>query len=68
MAGGLVTGILAAVAVSYIARAFVDGVPALEMVTLAAVCVTLTTVTALASIVPLRRALRVHPNIALRAE
>jgi putative ABC transport system permease protein len=67
-AGGLAAGTLAAVAVSSIARAFVDGVPALEMVTLAAVGVTLTTVTALASIVPLRRALRVHPNIALRAE
>jgi ABC-type antimicrobial peptide transport system permease subunit len=67
-AGGLATGTLAAVGVSSIARAFVDGVPALEMVTLAAVGVTLTTVTALASIVPLRRALRVHPNIALRAE
>ena len=65
---GVLIGAAVALAVSYVARSFISGVPSLDVVTLAGVSVALATVIALAAILPLRRALRVHPNIALRAE
>ena len=65
---GLVAGIAVAFLARFVARWFVEGVPSLDVVTLAAVAGALTTVTAVAAVLPLRRALRVHPNIALRAE
>jgi putative ABC transport system permease protein len=65
---GVLVGSGAAAAASVIARAFVHGVPALDIPTLAAAAGALAAVIAIAAIVPLRRALRVHPNIALREE
>jgi hypothetical protein len=66
--GGLLIGSVAAFAITRVARYFVHGVPALDVVTLAAVSGALAAVIAVAAILPLRRALRVNPNIALRAE
>ena len=65
---GLLGGLTAAVAVTSIARMFLYGVPPLNLPTLAAVVAALAVVVGLAAIVPLGRALRVHPNIALRDE
>ena len=65
---GVLIGAAVALAVSYVARSFIHGMPSLDVVTLAGVAVALAIVIAVAAILPLRRALRVHPNIALRAE
>jgi ABC-type lipoprotein release transport system permease subunit len=46
----------------------VDGLPALDPLTLAAASGALAIVVPVAGILPLRRALRVNPNVALRAE
>ena len=65
---GLVTGATAAFAITHVARYFIHGVPSLDVVTLATASGALAAVIAVAAILPLRRALRVNPNIALRAE
>ena len=65
---GLLGGLTAALAVTSIARMFLYGVPPLNLPTLAAVVAALAVVVGLAAIVPLGRALRVNPNIALRDE
>ena len=65
---GVLIGAAVALAVSYVARSFIHGMPSLDIVTLAGVSGALAIVIAVAAILPLRRALRVHPNIALRAE
>jgi predicted permease len=65
---GLLGGLTAALAVTSIARMFFYGVPPLNFPTLAAVVAALAVVVGLAAIVPLGRALRVNPNIALRDE
>jgi ABC-type antimicrobial peptide transport system permease subunit len=67
-AGGLLIGAAAAFAMTHVARYFIHGVPALDVVTLAAASGALGAVIAVAAILPLRRALSVNPNIALRAE
>jgi putative ABC transport system permease protein len=67
-AAGVVAGALAAHALTYIARSFVAIVPSLDLATAAVVSGALALVVAVAAIVPLQRALRVNPNIALRAE
>jgi len=65
---GVLTGTGGALAITYVARSFVYGMPSLDIGTLAAASGALATATAIAAVVPLRRALRVNPNIALRAE
>jgi putative ABC transport system permease protein len=65
---GLLAAAVAAQALTYIARSFVSVVPSLDVRTAAAVCGALAVVVAIAAIPPLQRALRVNPNIALRAE
>ena len=67
-AAGLLAGGLATFAMSHAARSFVYGVPSLDVGTVAVVSAALAIVIAIAEVVPLRRALRVNPNIALRAE
>ena len=67
-AAGLLAGGLATFAMSHAARSFVYGVPSLDVGTVAIVSAALAIVIAIAAVVPLRRALRVNPNIALRAE
>jgi len=65
---GLLSGLAAALAVTSIARIFLYGVPPLTLPTLAAAVAALAVVVGLAAIVPLGRALRVSPIIALRDE
>ena len=67
-AAGLLAGTGMAVASTYIAQSFVYGVPSLDIGNFAAAAVALASVVAVASVLPLRRALGVNPNIALRAE
>jgi putative ABC transport system permease protein len=65
---GVAAGIAAAIIIGYLARTYVDGLPALDPLTLAAAAGALAIVVPVAGILPLRRALRVNPNVALRAE
>jgi len=65
---GLLIGGVAAVVVGWLARAFIYGVPPVDVSAVTIVAAALVGIVALAAVVPLRRALRVHPNIALRAE
>jgi len=67
-AAGLLTGGAAAVAAGHVARSFFHGLPSLAIGTLGAAAGALGLIVALAAWVPLHRALRVSPNIALRAE
>ena len=67
-AAGVLIGAAVALAGSYLARSFVHGLPSFDVLTLAGVSAALAAVIAVAAILPLRRALRVHPDIALRAE
>jgi hypothetical protein len=67
-ATGLLTGFAAALAISHIGRSFVYGLPSLDIATLGAASGALGVAMAVAAILPLRRALRVNPQIALRAE
>ena len=67
-AAGLLIGTLLTLAMSYVARAFLFGVPPLGVVTVVIVAAALGLVVTVAAIVPLRRALSVNPNLALRAE
>ena len=65
---GLLIGGVAAVVVGWLARVFIYGVPPVDVSAVTIVAAALVGIVALAAVVPLRRALRVHPNIALRAE
>jgi hypothetical protein len=66
--GGIVIGIVTAFVVSRLVDAFVTTVPAIDWRSLSGVTAALASAVAVAAVVPLRRALRVSPNIALRAE
>jgi predicted permease len=65
---GLVIGIAGALAGAQLIAHFLFGVSATDPVTFAGVCVALGAVAALASYIPARRAARVDPIIALKAE
>jgi predicted permease len=67
-ASGLVIGSAGVLAVTRLAQAFIYGVPPIDGKGLMLSAAALTVAIALAAVIPLRRALRVHPNIALRAE
>jgi predicted permease len=66
--GGLVAGSVGILAVTRVAQMFIYGVPPIDGRGVALSTAALTLAIAFAAIVPLWRALRVHPNIALRAE
>jgi putative ABC transport system permease protein len=65
---GLSIGSLGILAVTRLAQTFVYGVPPIDVRGLALSAAALAVAIALAAVIPLRRALRIHPNIALRAE
>jgi len=65
---GVGTGVLAALALTQLMKTMLFGVTATDPATLAAVSLTLIAVTLLACYIPARRAMRVDPVIALRAE
>jgi hypothetical protein len=67
-AAGLLAGTVAGLAIVQIVRAFFFAVPRVDLPIVSAVAGVLTAAVALAAIVPLRRALAVHPNTALRSE
>jgi predicted permease len=67
-AAGMAAGIIAAVAISRAAAMFVYDLPRLDPYALVAMPGMLAAVVAVASVLPLRRALRVSPTIALRAQ
>jgi len=66
--GGLLAGTAVAAALSHIGRSLVHGLPRLELTTVAAASAALAVVVVGAAFVPMRRALRVSPTVALRAE
>lgn len=65
---GCGVGIVAAVALARLARSFVHALPSVDIASLAVVPVALLLVVVGAAALPTRRALRVSPTIALRAE
>ena len=65
---GILVGLLAALALRQFAQAFLSSFPSLEVAAVAWAGGALGLAMSLAAVVPLRRALRVSPNIALRAE
>jgi predicted permease len=65
---GMVTGTAAAYAITRLAQSMVDGIPSLDIATIGPAFIALTIAVVVAAILPLRRALGVNPNIALRAE
>jgi ABC-type antimicrobial peptide transport system permease subunit len=65
---GLLIGGAAAFAIAHVARSIVEGIRPLDVTTVAAATATLAIVVAVAAVLPLRQALRVNPNIALRSE
>jgi ABC-type antimicrobial peptide transport system permease subunit len=65
---GLATGILAALFLTRVIRSLLFGIGPIDGPTLALVCVVFATVGAIASWLPARRAARVDPIIAMRAE
>lgn len=67
-AAGVAAGIVAALAIERLVRMLVEDVPALDVRTLAVAPGILAVVVLLAAILPVRRALRVNPTVALRAE
>jgi putative ABC transport system permease protein len=67
-AGGLAIGALGALAAARVGRLLLHGAPPIDLTALAATAGALFAVIIVAAIVPLQRALRVHPSIALRAE
>ena len=67
-AAGSAAGVVAALLLSRIMRTFVRDIPPVDLVSLAVVPVALLLVVVGAAAVPVRRALRVSPTIALRAE
>ena len=67
-AAGSAAGVVAALLLSRIMRTFVRDIPPVDLVSLAVVPVALLLVVVGAAALPVRRALRVSPTIALRAE
>jgi putative ABC transport system permease protein len=65
---GVVSGLIAALALTQLMKTMLFGVAATDPVTMAAVSFTLIAVTLLACYIPARRAMSVDPVIALRAE
>jgi putative ABC transport system permease protein len=65
---GLLAGGAAAYAITRLAQSIVDGIPSLDIATFGAAFAALMIAVVVAAILPLHRALRVNPNIALRAE
>ena len=65
---GLLIGIVAALAASRLAHAFVYGVPIIDSLTFFAITLLLLAVTAIAAYLPGRRAASLDPNIVLREE
>lgn len=65
---GLALGFYALFLIGRVVRSFVYGVPAPDVVTLAAASAILVAMVAAAAVPPLRRALRVSPAVALRAQ
>jgi hypothetical protein len=65
---GALLGIAGAVLLAYLARAFVHGLPQVGIADLAVVPAALIVVVAGAVVLPTRRALRVSPTVALRAD
>jgi putative ABC transport system permease protein len=65
---GIVLGVIGAIALASLLQSLVYGVPTRDPVTLAAVSIVLLSVTTAAGYVPARRAARVDPMLALRAE
>jgi hypothetical protein len=65
---GIACGVLASILLKRVADAFVHGLPPLDLISLAAVPAVLTVVVLAAAAVPMVRALRISPTIALRAE
>jgi putative ABC transport system permease protein len=67
-AAGIAAGLVGAVAAGRLLRSFLFGVGAADPLTFAAVATLLVFVAVAASYIPSRRALRVDPLVALRAE
>ena len=65
-AAGVAAGLAVTLAVDQIARMFVFGLPRTDAVTMGAVAGTLLAVVLMASVIPVFRAVRVNPTIALR--
>jgi putative ABC transport system permease protein len=67
-AAGSAAGVIAALLLSRILRSFVHDIPPVDLISLAIVPIALLFVVVGAAALPVRRALRVSPTIALRAE
>ena len=67
-AAGLAIGAVGALAAARLGQSLLHGAPPVDATALAATAGALAAVIVLAAIVPLQRALRVHPSVALRAE
>jgi putative ABC transport system permease protein len=65
---GALTGVVSALVLARVVRAFVHGLPAVDTMSLAVVPVALLLVVIGAAALPTRHALRISPTIALRAE
>jgi predicted permease len=66
--GGLMSGTLLTIGMTYVARRFLFAAPSLDVFTVLVVAVALVVVVIVAAVVPLRRALAVSPNVALRTD
>jgi putative ABC transport system permease protein len=66
--GGMVVGVVAAAALSRFIRAQVFGVQPFDLVSVSAACIVMTLIAVIAIYLPARRASRVDPIVALRAE
>ena len=65
-AGGILLGVVAAIALTRVMASLLVGVTATDPVTFAAMAVLFTVVAALAAWIPARRAAALNPNVALR--
>ena len=67
-AAGALGGVVCAALMARVARVFVDSLPMVGLANLSIVPAALILIVAVAAVLPMRRALRVSPTIALRAE
>ena len=65
---GMASGTLLTIGLSHLARSFLFDVRSLDLVTVLIVAAALVSIVIVAAFVPLRRAVAVSPNVALRAE